>query len=57
MRAAVILLWASCLYMLVRLILYLIWMASPLRRALTLAVLALALICRRSPEEMRKNSQ
>ena len=55
MQRAVILLWASCLYMLVRLILYLIWMASPLRRVLTLAVLALALICRRSPEETRKN--
>ncbi len=57
MGSAVILLWASCLYMLVRSILCLIWTSSPLRRALTLAVLLLALTCCRSPEEMRKNHQ
>ncbi len=57
MRAAVLLLWASCLYVLARGILCLFWAASPWRRALTLAVLLLALICCRSPEEMRKNHQ
>lgn len=55
MRAAVLLLWASCLYVLARGILCLFWAASPWRRALTLAVLALALTCRRAPEEMSKN--
>ena len=57
MRTAVILLWAGCLYSLARSILCLIWAASPWRRMLTLAVLALALACRRSPEEMRRNHQ
>ena len=57
MGTALILLWASCLYMLARSILCLIWAASPWRRMLVLAVLALALACRRTPEEMRKNHQ
>lgn len=57
MRAAVILLWASCLYTFVRGVLCLIWMASPLRRALTLAVLALAASCCHRPEEAGKNNQ
>ena len=57
MGTALILLWASCLYMLARSILCLIWAASLWRRMLVLAVLALALACRRTPEEMRKNHQ
>ena len=57
MTAAVILLWASCLWSICRDILCLLWTASPWRRMLTLAVLALALACRRSPEEMRRNHQ
>lgn len=57
MRTAAILLWAGCLYSLARSILCLIWAASPWRRMLMLAVLVLALVCRRTPEEMRKNHQ
>lgn len=55
MRAAVLLLWASCLYTLARSVLCLILTANPWRRALVLSVLALALACRRTPEEMSKN--
>lgn len=55
MRTALILLWAGCLWSLARAVCCLIWAASPLRRALTLAVLVLALTCRRTPEEMSKN--
>lgn len=57
MTAAVIFLWAGCLWSIARDILCLIYMDSPWRRLLTLAVLALALACRRTPEEMRKNNQ
>lgn len=57
MRAAVLLLWASCLYMLARSVLCLLLTASPWRRLAVLAVLALALACCRSPEEMRRNHQ
>ena len=57
MRAAVLLLWASCLWSIARGLLFLLLMASPWRRLLVLAVLALALTCCRSPEEMRKNHQ
>ena len=56
MRTAVILLWAGCLWSICRGILCLFWAASPWRRMLVLAVLALALVCRRSPEEMEKNN-
>lgn len=57
MTAAVVFLWGSCLWSICRGILWLFWAASPWRRMLTLAVLALALACCRSPEEMRKNHQ
>ena len=40
MRAAVLLLWASCLYMLARSVLCLLLTASPWRRLAVLAVLA-----------------
>ena len=42
MRAAVLLLWASCLYMLARSVLCLLLTASPWRRLAVLAVLALS---------------
>lgn len=57
MRTAVVLLWAGCLCSICRGILCLLWAVSPWRRVLVLAVLALALVCCRSPEEMRKNHQ
>ena len=57
MRAAVLLLWASCLYMLARSVLCLLLTASPWRRLAVLAVLALTLAYCRSPEEMRRNHQ
>ena len=41
MRAAVLLLWASCLYTIFRAVLCLVLTASPLRRLLVLAVAAL----------------
>ena len=57
MRAAVLLLWVSCLYTIFRTVLCLVLTASPLRRLLVLAVAATALAFRRSPEEMRRNHQ
>lgn len=57
MRAAVLLLWASCLYIFARAVLCLIWAASPWRRLAVLAVLALAAATCRTPEEMSKNHQ
>ncbi len=51
MTAAVILLWASCLYNIVRSVLCLVWTASPLRRMLVLSVLALALFLAHKPQE------
>lgn len=57
MRAAVLLLWVSCLYTIFRADLCLVLTASPLRRLLVLAVAATALAFRRSPEEMRRNHQ
>lgn len=57
MTAAVILLWASCLWSIVRDVLCLIYTASPWRRLLVLAVAAAALACCRTPEEMRENHQ
>lgn len=57
MRAAVILLWAGCLYILARGVCLLLWTASPLRRLVTLAVLALAASCAHKPKEMGKNYQ
>ena len=42
MTAAVILLWVSCLWSITRSVLCLIWTASPWRRMLVLAALALA---------------
>lgn len=50
MRTAVILLWASCLYTIARSLLCLLFTASPLRRALTLAVLLLAISCAHRPQ-------
>lgn len=57
MTAAVILLWASCLWSISRAALCFFFTASLWRRMLVLAVLALALTYCRSPEEMRKNYQ
>lgn len=57
MTAAVIFLWAGCLWSIARDVLCLICTASPWRRLAVLAVLALALACCRSPEEMRRNHQ
>ncbi len=51
MRAAALLLWASCLYTIARSLLCLLFTASPLRRALTLAVLLLAVRCAHRPRE------
>lgn len=42
MRAAVLLLWASCLWAIARGVCWLLWAASPWHRLLTLAVLVLA---------------
>ena len=50
MRAAVILLWAGCLYTLARSVLCLLLAASPWRRMLVLAVISLALSsCHKTP--------
>ena len=52
MRVAVLILWASCLYSIVRSVLDLIWTASVWRQVLVLAVLALAASsCHTPPEE------
>ncbi|MCI9242949.1 MAG: hypothetical protein HFF43_06130 [Lawsonibacter sp.] len=51
MRAAVLLLWAGCLYAITRSVCCLLWMASPRRQLLTLAVLALAALSAHKPEE------
>ncbi len=51
MRAAVLLLWAGCLWSIVWALLSLIWAASPWRRILVLAVLALTLLCAHPPRE------
>lgn len=53
MTAAVILLWAGCLYTLARSVLCLLLTASPGRRLLVLAVLALALSCAHRPQRER----
>ncbi len=57
MTAAVILLWAGCLWSILRSILILVCAASPWRRLVVLAVLALAASCCRSSKEMRENRQ
>lgn len=57
MRTAVIFFWAGCLWSIARSVLCFIWAASPWRRLLVLAVLALALSTCRTPEEMRRNHQ
>lgn len=54
MTAAVIFLWASCLWSIVRSVLHLLLVASPGKRMLVLAVLALAASSAHSPRE--KNS-
>lgn len=54
MRTAVLLLWASCLYLLARAVLCLILTASPGRRLVVLAVLALTVSSLRTPEESDK---
>lgn len=50
MTAAVIFVWASCLWSIVRSLLWLMLRASPWRRMLVLAVLALAASSCRSPQ-------
>lgn len=57
MGGAVLLFRVSCVYSIVRSLLGLLWALSPWRRLLVPAVLALALVCCRNPEEMRKNHQ
>lgn len=57
MTAAVILLWASCLWSIARSVLCLIWTASPWKRLLVLAVLLLAFSNCRAPKETSKNYQ
>ena len=54
MRAAVILLWAGCLYILARSVLCLLWTASSLRRLVVLAVLALTVSNLRTPRTSGK---
>jgi len=49
--AAVIFLWAGCLWSVARSILRLVFAASPWRRLLVLAVLALAASCAHKPRE------
>lgn len=51
MRAAVILLWAGCLWSIARDILCLIYTASPWRRLLVLVVAVLAASCAHKPQE------
>lgn len=53
MRAAVILLWASCLWSIARSVCCLLWTAGPLRRLLVLAVLALAVLSAHQPRSER----
>ena len=53
MRAAVLLLWAGCLYAIARSVCCLLWTASPLRRLLTLAVRLLALSSAHRPQRQR----
>ena len=50
MRAAVILLWASCLYTIFRTVLCLVLTASLWKQVLTLAVLLLAVSCAHRPQ-------
>ena len=51
MRAAVLLLWAGCLYAIARSVCCLLWVASPRRQLLMLAILALAALSAHKPEE------
>ena len=51
MGTALVLLWAGCLYTLARSVLCLLLAASPWRRILVLAVLALTLLCAHPPQE------
>ena len=53
MGAAVLLLWAGCLWTLARSVCCLLWTASPLRRLLTRAVLLLALSSAHRPQRQR----
>ena len=53
MRAAVVLLWTGCLYTIFRAALGFVLAASPWRRFLTLAVLALTARCAHRPRERR----
>lgn len=50
MRTAVLLLWASCLYMLARSVLLLLFAASAWKRLLVLSVLTLAASCAHRPQ-------
>ena len=51
MTAAVILLWAGCLWSIARSVLCLLWAASPRRQLLVLAVALLSLLSCHTPSE------
>ena len=51
MRAAILLLWAGCLYTIARSVLCLLFTASPWKRLMVLAVIALAALSAHKPEE------
>ena len=55
MRAAVLLLWAGCLWSIVRSVLWLVWTTNPWKRLLVLALLSLALSSCRSPKQRSEN--
>ena len=57
MRTAVLLLCASCMYVLARSVLFLLFAASPWKRLLVLSVLALAASSCHRPGERSKNNQ
>lgn len=54
MAAAIVLLWAGCLYSIARSLLCLLLTASPWRRLAVLAVLALAARCAHRPQEWER---
>jgi len=55
MRTAVILLWAGCLWSIVRSVLWLVLTTNPWKRLLVLALLSLALSSCRSPKQRSEN--
>ena len=56
MTAAVIFLWASCLYSIARSVLCFLLAASPTKRLLVLVVLLLAASCAHKPQEQCRGS-